>query len=116
MLIKELIKELTDFEENNVEQNPTELDTMLNRKFLELINGPDFSDIRYEMLNDYEQMKSYNIRRPGSTLNILTVLRSYLSDGGYRRRSSVKRYKSRRRHRAHTKSKHKKRRYSRYRK
>ena len=68
------------------------------------------------MLNDYEQMKSNNIRNPGSTLNILTVLQNPYGGGGYRRRSSVKRYKSRRRHRAHTKNKHKKRRYSRYRK
>ena len=46
MTTQMLIKELTDFEENNVEQNPTELDTMLNDKFLELIYGPDFSDMK----------------------------------------------------------------------
>ena len=90
---------------------------MLNTQFLKLIDSSEFSEMK-EIMSLYWQIESDN-----QTRNILTELRELRDNisilGGYRRRSSVKRYKrykSRRRHRAHTKSKHKKRRYSRYRK
>ena len=93
---------------------------MLNTQFKKLIDSSEFSEmkkeIKEEIMRLYWQIKSHNQTR-NQTRNILTELKDNISIlGGYRRRSSVKRYKSLRRYRAHTKSKHKKRRYSRYRK
>jgi hypothetical protein len=109
----------------------------IDKTFLEMITThSDYSKIKHELNRLYLQYQIsyrnyYSSKNLHTHYSIINELESALNEsiinddgtpgtqelgGGYKRQSSVKKYKKRRRNRVHTKHKHKKRRYFTYKK
>lgn len=109
----------------------------IDKTFLEMITTrSDYSTMKHELYRLYRLYKKsyrnyYSSKNLQTLYSIINELESALNDqiinddgtygtqdfgGGYKRQSSVKKYKKRTRNRVHTKHKHKKRRYFTYKK
>ena len=124
-LINELESKKSELESEKSELLIAERDKRMKELLLDIIHNEEkYSDIAPNVLhfNSINNQKS----PPDDIITLLESLKKDILDksnklsrvghGGYKRQSSVKKYKKRRRNRVHTKHKHKKRRYFTYKK